>query len=249
MGKQVMLDARIFAGAYDISGNTNKITVASEIAEKDVTNFASGGAKEVIGGLESWKLTGEGQWEAGAPGKVDNAMWAGRGQVAAWTVCPNTATVGDLAWLSKAVESAYTLGATVGDVASWSANAAGSYPLVRGVILHPPGTARTDDGSGTALQLGALAEGERLHACLHVLSASGAAPTLDVTIESDTEEAFGDTPETRLSFTQATGLTDELVATAAAGVGGHADDWYRVAYDISEVGDESFLFVVSLGIG
>jgi hypothetical protein len=117
---------------------------------------------------------------------------------------------------------------------------------VRGVGLHPPGTARTDDGNGTAVQVAATTADQRLYASLHVLSVAGSVPTLDVTIQSDSVEAFNSTPETRLTFTQKTTAgVGEIVRTAKSA---NTDTWYRAAWNCSEIGDESFLFVVSLGI-
>ena len=83
------------------------------------------------------------------------------------------------------------------------------------------------------------------HAALHVLSVAGTStPTITVEIESDTEEAFGDTPETRLSFDAATAAGGQILRTSA---GVHADTWYRPTWTITGT-DPSFLFVVALGI-
>jgi hypothetical protein len=248
MGILVLLDTRLFVGAADLSGHSNKLEIDDTIEDKEVTNFRSGGAKEVLGGLETVSINAEGQWEAGDPGKIDDQAWADRRVLGAWTAGAESASdtgVGSVAYLTKALRSSIQLLGAVGDVAPWSAKATGTWPLVRGQFNHPSGVARTVTGTGTAIQLGAMTAGQRLYGSLHVLSVAGTAPTIDVVVQSDSAEAFNVTPETRLTFTQASAPEGQILRTAAAA---HADDWYRASWTISAAGGESFLFVAAFGI-
>lgn len=245
MSKSVLLDCRLFAVGADLSGHSNKIELSSEVEDKDATNYRSDGWKEVLGGLGSAELSGEGQWEAGDASKVDDASWSQLGGVGPWSVGPADSAVGDLAYFMKALRSDYKLGDAVGEVAPWSGNAKSAWPLVRGLFAHPPGTPRTATGDGTALQLGALAAGQQLYAALHVLSVAGTStPTITVEIESDSQEDFGGTPETRLSFAPATAAGGQILRTSP---GAHADTWYRPTWTITGT-NPSFLFVVAFGI-
>lgn len=138
MPKRILLDCRLFTGGADLSGASNKVEVSAETEDKDVTNYRSPqGWKEILGGLSSAVITGEGQWEAGDPGKVDNVSWAELGAVGAWTVCPTDSIVGALAYFTRALRADYTLGEAVGEVAPWKGTAKSSWPLVRGQIGHP----------------------------------------------------------------------------------------------------------------
>lgn len=245
MSSFTLLDCRLFAVGADLSGNSNKIEITSEIEDKDATNFRSEGWKEVVGGLGSAELSGSGQWQAGDASMVDDASWAQLGGLGPWTASPGDAVIGDLAYFMKALRADYKLGDAVGELAPWSGMAKSSWPLVRGVYAHPPGTARTSTGDGTAQQLGAVTAGKRLYAALHVLSVSGTSnPTLSLDIESDTEEAFGDSPETRLTFDAATAAGGQILRTDGSA---HADTWYRPTWTITGT-NPSFLFVVALGI-
>lgn len=240
----VLLDARLFAGGADLTGHSNKIELSSEVEEKPTTNYYSGGWKEVVGGLASADLMGEGQWEAGDDGMVDDASWAQLGAVGAWTAGPDGSAVGDLAYLMKVLRSSYKLGDTVGEVAPWTGSAKSAWPLVRGVFAHPPGTARSSTGSGTALELGALAAGQRLYAALHVLSVAGTStPTLTVEVESDVDNTFA-SPVTQLTFDPATAAGGQILRTDGSAI---TDSWFRVAWTITGT-SPSFLFVVALGI-
>lgn len=243
MSFRVLTNCRIFAGGCDLTGAGNKIELSGDVAEKDRTTFGSGGSKEVMAGLFESEISGGGFWEAGSAAAVDDHMWASLGGHDAWTITEHGATVGTLAYLLKALQSSYKFGGAVGDVAPWEAAAKGSWPWARGVIAHPPGTARTATGSGTAQQLGAVAADQNLYAALHVLSAAGTTPSITVEIESDDAEAMS-SPTTRLSFAAATATGAQEIARVPGAI---TDTWFRPKWTISGVGP-SFLFVVSFGI-
>lgn len=247
MAKLVLLDSRLFVGAADLSGQSNKIEITDEIEEKETTNFRSGGAKTVVGGLESVAIAAEGQWEAGDPGKIDDEQWANRRVLGPWTAGATDASdtgTGSLAYLTKALRTSIQLFSSVGEVAPWTANAAGTWPLVRGQFAHPSGTARTATGNGTGLQLGAVAAGARLYASSHVLSVVGTStPTITVEVESDVDNTFT-SPSTVISFAAATEPGGQILRTDGSAI---TDTWYRVTWTISGTGP-SFLFVVALGI-
>jgi hypothetical protein len=244
MGKFILLDARLFAPGADLSGASNKIELSSEIEDKETTNYRSGGYKEVIGGLGSAEISGEGQWEAGDPSKVDDASWSTLGGVGPYTVCPTDSTVGALAYITSGMRADYKVGDAVGETAPWSGTVKSSWPLVRGQIAHPPGTARTATGVGTALQLGAVPAGKRLYAALHVLSVAGTTPSITARIESDDAAGFA-SPTTQLTFTAANAPGGQILRGSGTAV---TDTYYRVAWTITGT-TPSFMFAVSLGIG
>ncbi|MFI5755623.1 hypothetical protein [Streptomyces sp. NPDC051569] len=242
MSKFTLLDARLFAPGADLSGASNKIEISAEIEDKDATNYRSGGWKEVLGGLGSAEISGEGQWEAGDPALVDNASWADLGGRGPYTVCPAEATVGGLAYFTQGLRCDYKLGDAVGEVAPWSGTIKSSWPLVRGQIAHPLGQARTVTGTGTALNLGAILAGRRLYAALHIVSASGTTPSITARIESG-DAAFA-TPTTRLTFAAATAPGGQILRGDGAAL---TDTHYRLAWTISGT-TPSFMLAASLGI-
>lgn len=239
----VLTSTRIFAGAADLTGNSNKVELSTEVEEKDVTNFASGGWKECRGGLASGAATAAGQWEAGDASKVDDETWADLGAVIPFSVFPVDANEGSLGYFLSSLRSQYTFFDAVGEVAPWSAKVASTWPVVRGQSLEAPGTARTTTGSGTAVQIGAVPAGKRMYAALHVLSVAGTgSPTLTVRVQSDTSGFPSAT--TQLTFTAATAIGGQILRTAPGAI---TDDWWRADWTISGT-NPSFLFVVVAGI-
>ncbi|WFF07254.1 hypothetical protein O7622_01235 [Micromonospora sp. WMMD1076] len=246
---EILKNVRIFNGGADLTSASNKVEVGGEAEERDVTTFGSYDAatdriwKEVIAGTKTGKASASGFWQAGDPGMVDDASWSSLGGVGAWTVCPRGAAVGDVAYVTQAMRGSYQLGGTQGEIAPWSAGWSGSYPIVRGLIAHPPGTARTATGVGTAVQHLAVPAGGELIAALHVLSVAGTAtPTITVKIQSDDAAGFS-SPTDLITFTAATARGGEAKRLA----GPVTDTYYRASWTITGT-TPSFLFVVSLGV-
>lgn len=244
MAKFVLTNVRLFTGTADLTTVNNKVEIKAEAEDKETTAFAATGDvwTEVLGGIKSVELNAEGQWEALDNTKVDDVSFGDLGAVTPWTICPATAAVSSLAWLTGTLRTSYQLGGSVGDVAPWTADGKGSYPLVRGVIAHPPGTARTGNGSGTSIQLAAVPAGQSLYAALHVQSVSGTTPSLTASIESDDDTGFA-SATTIGTFTAATGLTSQLLQIP----GPITDDWFRAAWTITGT-TPSFLFTISMGV-
>jgi len=241
MSKSVLFNVRCFAGGLDLTGNSNKIELMAEVEEKPTTNYGSEGWGEVVGGLASAEIAGEGQWEAG----VDDATWAQLGGVGPWSISANNAaSVGSLAYFTRAMRADYTLLGEVGEVAPWTSTAKSSWPLVRGQFAHPPGAARTANGNGTALEVGAVPAGKRMYAALHVLSVAGSTPSLTARLESSADDTFA-SPTTRAAFDAATEAGGQAVRTDGTAI---ADTWWRLAWDITGT-TPSFLFAAAVGIG
>lgn len=243
MSRFILTNVRLFAVGADLTGNSNKAEISAEMEDKDVTNYRSAGWKEVLGGLGSAEIAAEGQWEAGDAGKVDDASFAQLGGVGPWTIGPDGAAVGDLAYVVNALRSDYKLGDAVGEVAPWSGTAKSTWPVARGQVAHPPGTVETATGTGTALNLGAVTAGKRLYAALHVLSVSGTTPSITVRVESDDTSGFL-TPTTRLTFGAATAIGGQILRTDGTAI---TDSWWRVAWTITGT-TPSFLFVSALAV-
>lgn len=244
MSKTVLTNVRLFANAVDLTATTNRVELSSDVEDVDVTNYASAGWGERLGGLASAEITAAGFFESGVDTSfTDPGLQAGHGLLGPWSVMPVGAADQALAYLTNALESKYEpLQGKVGDAAGFKATAKGSGKLARGVVGHPPGTARTTNGTGTANQIGALSASQSLYVNLHVLSVSGTAtPTLTVRIEADNAVGFP-SPVTVGTFTAATAIGGQTLKIA----GPQTDDWYRVGWTITGT-TPSFLFLVTLG--
>lgn len=92
MAKQVLLDCYVEINAVDRSSNVSKADLNDQFEEKETTNYGSGGAKEIIAGLESGSIgiTFKNDYAASA---LDSAMWALRRSVVAFKIRPSSAAI------------------------------------------------------------------------------------------------------------------------------------------------------------
>ena len=245
---EILKNVRIFAGGADLTSRSNKVEIGPEVEEKDVTTFGDVDAngdlwKAVLGGLASAKISAGGFWEAGDPSMVDDDAWAALGGAGPFTVVPRgTGAPGDIAYSTNLVRSNYQLLGSVGDVAPWQQSGSSTSPLVRGVSLHPPGTARTATGTGAAVQHVAVPSGKYLYASLHVLSAAGTTPSLTVKVQSDDNSGMT-SPTDRITFAAATTRGAQWMVLG----GPITDTYYRLSWTITGT-TPSFLFVGAVGI-
>lgn len=249
----VLKNSRIFASGVDLTGYSNKVEVSGQVEVKDATTFLpasdpNSGWKKVLGGIASGKISGGGNWEGTTSlstlGALDDTLFSGVGTVIPISVYGDEATEGNPGYFTSSLVTSYQFLGAIGDVAPWTVDDDSAWPVIRGVSLEAPGTARTANGNGTPIQIGAVGASQRLYAALHVLSVAGTAtPTLTVKVQSDT--VGFPSPADQITFTAATAVGGQIARTA---VGPITDDYYRISFTITGT-NPSFLFVVSAGIG
>lgn len=93
MAKQTIKAAYLAINGVDRSSWCNKVELTIEYEEKDGTVFTSGGAKEVLVGLEGSKLAVSLKNDV-ATGQLDETMWALRGTITTFEVRVDNAAVG-----------------------------------------------------------------------------------------------------------------------------------------------------------
>ena len=92
MPKMVLLAQYLSINGTNLSASTKKAELSVEVEDKDVTNYASGGWKEVLGGLKSGELACEFLQDFAAT-QLDATMWPLLGTVVAFEVRPDNAAV------------------------------------------------------------------------------------------------------------------------------------------------------------
>lgn len=234
-------DARLFAGGYNLSGDSNATAVEVGAKMLDATNFDSGGAEEFEPGLISTKISGAGFWNTNY--NTDAALFARIGLPASAVTVAVAKAIGSAAYFIQALNASYSPGGQVGELLKYDFQAQGTGTApVRGVVMENGSTARAATFNGTAVQAGAVATGQSLFAALHVFAAPGVTPTLSVALKSATSGAGPFT--TRATFTTATAVGALWLPPVA---GPFTDTWWRADATITGTGT-NFLFAVSLGI-
>ena len=133
MTKIVLLDAQLSIAGNDLTDWCSKIELSDEFEDKETTTFRSGGATEVLGGLEKFEaaITFKQDYDDNA---LDEVMWALRRQVVTFAarakevaVTASNPQYGGSILINKWVPIA----GSVGDVGEVDVTYPGSGPLAR----------------------------------------------------------------------------------------------------------------------
>lgn len=242
MATQVLKDAKLYVGEYDLSGDHVSVALTYSSELQDSTTFGQT-TRIRTGGLKDVSLTGEGFWSGGT-GLVDDALFNKVGVAdVPITIAPAGETLANDAYLFRAIYGSYAPGAAVGEMLrfSVSASSSGGTGVIRGKLLHVG--SETATGAEDKQELGAVAAGKSIYASMHVLTVSGTNPTLDVLLESDADASAGG-ETTRITFTQATDETSEWKSLAGA----VTDTFWRASWTIGGTNTPTFEFVLAVGI-
>jgi len=221
----------------DLSGHLNSIAVDYSAEMVDDTVFGND-TRSRKGGLKMAKMSLAGFFDS----TPDNYLFNQAGVAGEPMSCaPQTGADGEVAFTMAAISSEYSYDGQIGELFAFSVTGESTEDLVRGTIMH--NASRTASGNGVVRQLGAVSANQKLYCAIHVISASGTSPTLDVIVQGDDNDTPS-SPVTAATFTQATGVTSEWVEVSGA----ITDDYFRVNYTIGGSDTPTFEFIVILGI-
>lgn len=177
--------AKVFANGYNVSGYFNSVTVSGEADTAEVSTLGSDD-KAYIAGMKDATISLEGFY-AGGVGDIDELLESWLGTTTTWTVVMTDDSTGALAYMVKAVDTTYEVGAEIGAAVSVSAEGQVTGGREAGRVLHAL-AARTATGTGTSVDNGASTSGG-LAAYLHVTSASGTTPSLVVKVQHSADNS------------------------------------------------------------
>jgi hypothetical protein len=248
MATFILSDVDVFTNGYEFSSQVNTVTVTAEAAPVDVTNFGASGWASALGGIKT--------------GMIEYGGFASHGSAEISSILGSSGVLGDGSTLVSVTpsntenEPAFTLnsvetsvtevGGTIGEAAPITASFANgnaqAYGLLAGRLIAT-NASRTATATSTGYQYGALSATQKMFSALHVVSASGTNPTLDVVIQSDDNSGFS-SATSRITHTQATGITSELLSVSGA----VTDDYWRASWTIGGTNTPTFRFVVILAL-
>ncbi len=232
-------DMSILEGGLELAGHGKNVDVQVAVNPLDTTALNTTGFVALIGGLKSTTVS----LSLMADPTIDADLWANLGASDVVRSIIKPVADGSVAYTMRGIGVQYSpVQGNVGEVAMSQSTAAGSGVAVRGKLLHPSSVARTSSSTGTARELGAVVEGKRMYAALHVLAVTGTSPTLDVIVQSDTT-GFG-SPTSRITFPQ-TGVVGAQWGSVDGPV---TDDFWRISYTIGGTDTPSFVFAVVAGL-
>lgn len=239
---QIYKNCKLYLSQFDLSGDVNQVAIEASSNPVNFTTFADETKVNRLG-LKSVSASHAGFWNGGT-GLSDEAIYNALSAASnPMTLSTGAGAAGDVAYAFNSLVSNYAPGGSVGDAFAFTVKCENESAdgLVRGSMLLNATSIIT--AAGAALNLGNISATQKLYGALHVIAASGTAPTLTVRIQSATDSVFT-TPVTRLTFNAVTGLTSQWAAPIAGAV---TAPWWRADWTIAGTAP-SFTFIVFIGI-
>ena len=245
---KTFLNGKLYVAQYDLSGNSNEVSLDYGAELKDITVFGQP-TRQRIAGLKTIRLSAKGFWEAQAqaaqvPAKPDDALYGSLGLADVPISVGDLAANGDVGFFFKGIEGNYKPGfGQMGDVLPFSFDAdSRGLPVIRGQALNL--VAQTVTGNNTGVQLGAVSATQKIWAAAHVIAWAGsAAPSLVLRVQSSATQ--GGAYTTRLTFaTTFLGFGSEFAVAVA---GPFTDTWWRLDWTITGT-TPSFTPIVLAGV-
>lgn len=235
-----LLNCKIILGQYDISGDTNRISIArSQQDLADDTFSATKTHKARIGGLGDGVIGMAGLVELTDDGQDEIFSTNMSLSNIPLLISLLSAADFDRCKFGKIQQGQYQSAGKVGGRAEWSADGRISdYVLTDGNIMAV-GT-KTATFNGVARQLGAMTATQKMYATLHA-TAKNTFTSAVFKVQSDDNSGFT-TPTDRITFSTVTGLTAEHKVLSGA----ITDDYWRVI--CSSFSGTSLAVTIAIGI-
>ncbi|MEW2474609.1 hypothetical protein AB0875_12540 [Micromonospora gifhornensis] len=223
MAEFALVDATTWIGGYDFTGDLNQVQLQVSADELDSTTFGSGGFRKRIGGLRSVQASLAGFWSSATSAAPDPHVMPDLGVADRVVTMTPDGAEGSVAYFFQGAKFSTQMFGQIGEVTPFSVDVMGSNKvgLVRGQVLKAKGTVNATGATGSALELGEVADGQWLYAAFHVFSAG---TTITAVLESDEDDDFADAT-TRATFGPITTTGGVWAARVAGPI---TDEWYRL---------------------
>ncbi len=233
----IIKDRKVYLGGVDLSGDENEVSLAIEFDQKECTTFPDS-SHVTAPGLAKITLDQKGFVTFGE-GLVDETLVARLGTAGVpVSVTQKGGVSGEIAYFTKAWGSSYAPSMKVGELPSFDFSMSqDAGEVIRGTILIAKTMLAAGEHLGTAFHVGAVPEGKKLFAALHVFDvASG---SVDVVVQCDDAEGMA-SPTDKITFAQHTDTGSEFKSAA----GPITDSWWRVK--VTVVGTATIFVVVGI---
>lgn len=233
MPEEIFTQAELVVDARALQTVLNQISVGRNVPLLDSTAI-SHVSRRNIPGIPEPLISVEGYFDSDEDAVIAQGIAAGTQKRA--SVSPQPMTPGTVAYSLPVYEGRYQQGGRVAEMHPFSLELPGTGDMLRGLVAvnqtHQKPGSGSDTLTGTAIQLGAIAAGQTLHAVVHVKDAA-IFNQIDPIVESDDDSGFP-TPTTQITMTAIT-FADGTGAYTASVAGPITDDWFRMLLTVTGV--------------
>lgn len=241
--------AKVLVDEFDFSGVMSSVRINVANPTPDATAFADGD-QVFVEGKPQFAIDQNGLHSLSSP-NYDGEMFTDLTALARRLgIYPEGfATVGDLGYEGRTNSRSQARQSRVNQAILLNVSWRGDKPLITATVLYRDSAAAAS-ANGTALNLGSVSASQKATGVLRLLAAPGGAGnnTLDVTVESDSQEDFLGSKETQLTFAQLDQASVALHEVVEAN-GSITDTWWRVVLTYAGAGSRTFNLLLTVGIG
>lgn len=196
---EVLTDAGIYWGGYDLSGYANQVDTAFTRDEKEDSTFGnnSDGWRTLKPGAFMGQASAQCYWDTDIAETLHDLVGSDAGLIIA-----RDGDFGSAAWCGAGTLKSLGFGEKWGEIAGSDPTFSPSGPLAMGEVMLAK-AARASSGNGGASNLGAVGDGQILVAVIEVFAISGG--TLTLNVQSDTAAQTSWTTRTSVSGVSALG--------------------------------------------
>jgi hypothetical protein len=200
----------------------------------DVTSLSDALARNYKAGLLTSTINFNGMHDIDQDAILDALLQSSAAVVVSLAVEPGAAD-GSVAYISQGIISGFERFGAVGEIAPYSLSIQGTDWLGRGEVFKAETIVTTTTGASS--ELGATSATQTLWSALHVHGTpTGTTPTLDVTVESDDDDAWGAGTTVRITHAQLAIAGSELLSD----VGPVTDTFWRGVYTVGGTDTPTF---------
>lgn len=230
MALQVLLDAKVTMGAFDISGDLNQVKLSYSADSLENSAFGSLAHTHVPGPL-TIQLHHEGFVQFGATqttidGRMDSVLGVVDVPV---SVAARGGDLGEEVFFFKALHTKYDRLGDWGQLMKFQVDADASGTdtrLVKGIIFEDGKTARTIAGNTATQVLGAVSATQKVYAQLHLKAFTGT----NVTFTLKSAVTDWGTPTTRATFTTNTTVGAQWIVPVSGPI---TDTFWRFEWTVT----------------
>lgn len=241
MSAQVLTNCKLYADGYDFSGVTNKMTLSTTVADKDISCFGVSAVQRACG-LQDVKFQHDGFGDPTTSQDAQEHVQVG-GAPITLNIAPQNGAVGEPSYFGTFVNSSLGRTLQIGEPWAFAVQFNGSGDLFKGLVLQAA-TAPLVAGNGSAVQLGAVSATQFIYVAVNTIAFSGTGgPTLTLTIKSAAAANLAGAT-TRVTVPAITGLGGVFCVPVAGPV---TDTWWTANVSMSG-STPSFTAIVSVAI-
>jgi hypothetical protein len=196
MSETVFKNAKVYLDGFDISGQTNSVTLNQGVDLLDRTALSHTSRRRKPG-LKDVSVSLSGFWDST---NTDKEMFSDIGTTGVVSIMPtsNAGAINSLSFFTANINGEYSPSGSIGDLYGFTFAGNGQGELARGLVFK--NAALSTASPSTILNLGVVKSGIKDHFAIHVINdGTSTGANINIEVAASTDVLFGGSPSTLFS--------------------------------------------------